>query len=197
MRKTSANARGPEFAAEMVDSPLRAVKRGTDAGDSGGVAELLDDFNSFLDTECKLITAVLTIAISTSYGIGCALVVRRARCPQWYLQQFPKRAARPTGPSSAGADLPFAAARFLVVEGDAGPLHCAITCHGGLLGGAAPLALGASRGSDGAPVLERLVLRAVAAREALVAMAQKVCEQDQAQRVACRVPCSTPNKWIS
>ena len=90
MRKTSANAaRGPGFVAEMVDSPLRAVKRGTDAGDSGGgVAELLDDFNSFLDTECKLIAAVLTIAISTSYGLGCALVVRlrdllRARvgCP--------------------------------------------------------------------------------------------------------------------
>ena len=128
------------------------------------------------------------------------------RLPAAWLTRFPSTVPDRRLTSShlfappAAADLPLAAARFLLVEDYAGHLHHAITRHDRLPSGAPPLALVAGRGPDGAPILERLALGEVAAREALVAMAQKVCVKDEAQRVnlsrdglsartSCTLPC--------
>lgn len=81
MHKAGCEQRSP-FASQMTHSPLRSVSRGpvSQHEASGGVGELLDDFSvsSLFDTECRLIVAVVIIAISATYGLGSAIVVHAA-----------------------------------------------------------------------------------------------------------------------
>ena len=65
---------------------------------SPGVADVLEDFGALMDTEWKLLTAVIVLTISATYSIVCWLLVRQgtnSRTPHRHRHRTATAAACP------------------------------------------------------------------------------------------------------